>query len=603
MNLVRLQYGGGSSIEPYTVIVSLNEEFKGQPVTLTQGTEIMRKTCPMTAPYEVEFKPMNDGVWTASSTNLDGTTISNDTEPLTVWGTYNVTLEIDFNFQKWLNRGRVEKTFTSLDDVLADEPTVRQLMTVHDSVDYLVTTLSKDANTAEKILDNDICAKWINLRDYALDMLYANHTVKAVMDKVDKYGYGEWALIDGTWQPKGAVPVMTSNTAPYGVASASSIQGVNEAYKAFSGSAWACAIGSADNAWLQYKFVNPTKIKLIHLTGWQDSGYDRDGVFKLQASNDDSSFKDITTNFTLPRKNTEPEGIDVIIPEANQNYYFYYRLVCVTYNDTYGSGYAGVNDFKLYGRSLNVSVPTMTSNTEPWGEVSASSYIGSGYEPYKAFDGQTTTGWCPQTSDIIGNSYVAYDFKNEIAPKYAMVRKYHSSDTSAYSVKIQGYTDKWEDISNTISSTQTSSLTWTAIPITSNKVCTKVRLVIMSGTVASGSVNAQFYGVDYSEKEFAQDGKVEYIYDHGIEFMALTKTSSSALVTFDTTNCKTLRATLGKYATKSDKIQCGSANATLNENPFSLGLDITNVNGNNSTGFGNINVANMGDTSLWVENK
>lgn len=603
MNLVRLQYGGGSSIEPYTVIVSLNEEFKGQPVTLTQGTEIMRKTCPMTAPYKVEFKPMNDGVWVASSTTKDGNVVSVDTEPLLEWGIYNVTLESVFNFQTWLNRGRVEKTFTSLDDVLADEPTVRQLMTVHDSVDYFVATLSNDAATAEKILNNDICAKWINLRDYALDMLYANHTVKAVMDKVDKYGYGEWALVGQKWSPKGAVPVMTSNTAPYGVASASSVQGANETYKAFSGHSWASAIGSGNNAWLQYKFVNPTKIKLIHLTGWHDPGYDLDGVFKLQASNDESSFKDITTDFTLPKKTTVPEGIDVIIPEANQNYYFYYRLVCVKYNDNYGSGYAGVNDFKLYGRSLNVSVPTMTSDTEPWGEVSASSYIGSGYEPYKAFDGQTTTGWCPQTSDTIGNSYVAYDFKNEIVPKYAMVRKYHSSDTSAYSVKIQGYTDKWEDISNTISSTQTSSLTWTAIPITSNKVCTKVRLVIMSGSLASGNVNAQFYGADYSEKEFAQDGKVEYIYDHGIELMVLTKTSSSALVTFDTTNCKTLRATLGKYATTSDKIQCGSANATLNGNPFSLGLDITNVNGNNATGFGKINVANMGDTSLWVENK
>ena len=606
MNLVRLQpKGGGSDIEPYIVIVTLDEDFKGQIVLLTQGSEIMRGTCPMTSPYTVQFKPMKDGVWTASSTTLDGTTISNDTDPLTVWGTYNVTLENSFNLNKWLNRGRVTKTFASLDDVLADEETVRQLMTVHDSVDYLVITLSNDANTAEKILNNDICAKWINLRDYALDMLYANHTVKAVMDKVDKYGYGEWALVGQEWGLKGAVPVMTSNTAPYGVASASSVQGENKAYKAFSGSAWASTMGSGNNAWLQYKFVNPTKIKLIHLTGWHDPGYDLDGIFKLQASNDDddSSFKDITTNFTLPKKNTEPKGIDFIIPEANQNYYFYYRLVCVKYNDNYGGGYAGVNDFKLYGRSLNVSVPTMTSDTEPWGEVSASSYIGSGYEPYKAFDGQTTTGWCPQTSDTIGNSYVAYDFKNKIAPKYAMVRKYHSSDTSAYSVKIQGYTDKWEDISNTISSTQTSSLTWTAIPITSNKICTKVRLVIMSEVVASGNINAQFYGADYSEKEFAQDGKVEYIYDHGIELMALTKTSSSALVTFDTTNCKTLRATLGKYATTSDKIQCGSANATLNGNPFSLGLDITNVNGNNATGFGNINVANMGDTSLWVENK
>ena len=209
MNLVRLQYGGGSSIEPYTVIVSLDENFKGQPVTLTQGTEIMRKTCPTTAPYEVEFKPMNDGVWVASSTTKDGKVVSVDTEPLLEWGTYNVTLKSGFNFREWLNRGRVEKTFTSLDDVLADEPTVRQLMTVHDSVDYLVIELSNDTDIAQTILDNDICAKWINLRDYALDTLYANANVKAVMDSVDKYGYGEWALVS-------QVPIMTSNTAPYG---------------------------------------------------------------------------------------------------------------------------------------------------------------------------------------------------------------------------------------------------------------------------------------------------------------------------------------------------------------------------------------------------
>ena len=45
MNLVRLQpKGGGSDIEPYIVIVTLDEDFKGQIVLLTQGSEIMRGT-------------------------------------------------------------------------------------------------------------------------------------------------------------------------------------------------------------------------------------------------------------------------------------------------------------------------------------------------------------------------------------------------------------------------------------------------------------------------------------------------------------------------------------------------------------------------------
>ena len=599
MNLVRLQYGGGSSIEPYTVIVSLDEEFKGQTVTLTQGTEIMHKTCPMTAPYEVEFKPMNDGVWVASSTTKDGNVVSADTEPLLEWGTYNVTLESGFNFKNWLNRGRVEKNFTSLNDVLADEPTVRQLMTVHDSVDYLVRTLSNDTNIAKEILGNDICAKWINLRDYAFDMLEANANVKAVMDSVDKYGYGEWALIDGTWQPKGAVPVMTSNTAPYGVASASSAQGANVAYKAFSGSSWASALGAGTNAWLQYKFVNPTKIKLIHLTGWFDPGYARDGVFKLQASNDESSFKDITTNFTLPMKTTKPEGIDVIISEANQNYYFYYRLVCVTYNDTYGGGYAGLFDFKLYGRSLNVSVPKMDNYTTPFGEVIELGYVTSGYEGYRAFDNDLSTYWQSNTNYT---GMICYNFEKEVLVKNMYsIMKSPNTGVSKLEGSNTGNSNDWHSIySDNITADYPNTK---SVLINGNLTYKYYRATITRTDDVPQVTELQFYGLDYSEREFAEDSKVEYIYDHGIELMALTKTSSSALVTFDTTNCKTLRATLGKYATTSDKIQCGSANATLNGNPFSLGLDITNVNGNNATGFGNINVANMGDTSLWVENK
>lgn len=600
--LFRTELGGGSSIEPYTVIVSLDEEFKGQPVTLTQGTEIMHKTCPMTAPYEVEFKPMNDGVWVASSTTKDGKVVSVDTEPLLEWGTYNVTLESGFNFREWLNRGRVEKTFTSLDDVLADEPTVRQLMTVHDSVDYLVTALSNDADTAGKILDNDICAKWINLRDYALDMLYANANVKAVMDSVDKYGYGEWALIDGTWQPKGAVPIMTSDTAPYGeVIKKSTLSGKN-AYSAFDGNVsteWRSK--NETSSYIGYKFTNPICVKMVSYIQHYSETTPRINTFKIQGSNDNTNWTDLTATITAERDSTQPNKKYYADVDADE-YYLYIRM-SITSTIT-----NGVTELQFYGRELKVSVPTMTSNTEPWGVVTATDYYKDNYDtydPWRAFSNATDRGWLPANY----NDELVYDFGYPVLVKKMTLRnaKQASTETSKVYYDLFGSIDgqKYDLIQNDVNCYTHRNDLFT-YSINTNKyrfyklVCTKND----NGRATSGyGCILQFYGLDYSEKEFAQDGKVEYIYDHDIELMALTKTSSSALVTFDTTNCKTLRATLGKYATTSDKIQCGSANATLNGNPFSLGLNITNVNGNNATGFGNINVANMGDTSLWVENK
>ena len=593
--LFRTELGGGSSIEPYTVIVSLDEDFKGQPVTLTQGIEIMRNTCPMTAPYEVEFKPMNDGVWVASSTTKDGNVVSVDTEPLLEWGTYNVTLKSGFNFREWLNRGRVEKTFTSLDDILADEPTVRQLMTVHDSVDYLVTALSNYADTAEKILDNDICAKWINLRDYAFDMLEANANVKAVMDSVNKYGYGELASIDGTWQPKGAVPVMTSNTAPYGEVIASSVFTNYDKFKVFDdidSTYWASNNPSSSvGEYIGYKFVNPICVKKVKCRLYSNAL-----TFDVYGSNDNSKWD------KLDSINATTTSTDFNI--NNDKFYLYYKLQCVTEI----SNMIGIYTLQFYGRQLKVSVPKMDGNNSPYGEAKASSELSSQYASFMAFDGtNNNSDDCWIAND--NTAKIQYDFGKPIVVKFVeLANRLLGTPSEVRTFAIEGSDDDFNSIkytSPTLTNSNTSSGGKSAYEISNLKPCRYWRLRTITNDetiyVAIGILN--FYGLDYSEKEFAQDGKVEYIYDHDIELMALTKTSSSALVTFDTTNCKTLRATLGKYATTSDKIQCGSANATLNGNPFSLGLDITNVNGNNATGFGNINVANMGDTSLWVENK
>ena len=342
MNLVRLQYGGGSSIEPYTVIVSLDEEFKGQPVTLTQGTEIMRKTCPMTAPYEVEFKPMNDGVWVASSTTKDGNVVSVDTEPLLEWGTYNVTLESGFYFQEWLTKGRVTQTFASLDDVLADEKTVRQLMTVHGSVDYLVTALSNDTDTAQTILDNDICAKWINISDYAFDMLEADANVKALMDSIGLYGYGELIEDGGVMKPKGLVPVMTANNAPYATALRSTIDGNQSEFEASyafdnNDSTYWAANGGATNQYIGYEFAQPVCVKRLYFK-CSDNRV-RLNKFILQGSNDGFTTKTDIETF-------ENNSVENTFNVNNNDYYKSYRI----YGTNDGSGSLKVVTLQFYGR-------------------------------------------------------------------------------------------------------------------------------------------------------------------------------------------------------------------------------------------------------------
>ena len=432
MNLVRLQYGG-SSIEPYTVIVSLDENFEGQPVTLTQGTEIMRKTCPMTSPYVVEFKPMNDGVWVASSTTKDGKVVSVDTEPLLEWGTYNVTLESGFNFREWLNRGRVKKTFTSLDDVLADQPTVRQLMTVHDSVDYLVTALSNDAYTAKKILDNDICAKWINLRDYAFDMLEANANVKAVMDSVNKYGYGELALIDGTWQPKGAVPVMTSNTAPYGEVIASSVFTNYDKFKVFDdidSTYWTSNNQSSSvGEYIGYKFVNPICVKKVKCRLYANAL-----TFDVYGSNDNSKWD------KLDSINTTTTSKDFNI--NNDKFYLYYKLQCVTEI----SNMIGIYTLQFYGRQLKVSVPKMDGNNSPYGEAKASSELSSQYASFMAFDGtNNNSDDCWIANDTTAK--IQYDFGKPIVVKFVeLANRLLGTPSEVRTFAIEGSDDDFNSI-------------------------------------------------------------------------------------------------------------------------------------------------------------
>lgn len=447
---------------------------------------------------------------------------------------YNVTISASlYNYQGWLySIGKDASSYSTIEDVFADEKLLRELMTRHASVDYLVEWLANINEDAHTILNNDYCAKWINLRDYALDKLYANPTVKAVMDEVDKYGYGEWALVDGTWQPKGAVPVMTSNTAPYGEAFASSYFGSYDAFGIFSdNSRWTA--NTSTNAIVGYKFVNPICVRKIFINPYKESGQGpRIKNYKVQGSNNGTDYEDLLSGVYPSDKNTEYIKID------NNKYYLYYRLVIA---DNYTSYNISLNALQFYGRQLNVSVPTMTSNTAPWGEASAN-FWNSAYPPYMAFDkviNNDTNVWSSTSSSTTFPCWLAYDFKHPIVlKKLSIIPEYAGTGSDVKDYEIQASNDGFATYDVLLSDTlpNVTSIKTFVITIDNDKPYRNYRISITSTwragatpqTAGPAIIELNYYGLDYSEREFGEGSTMKYIYDHGVELEELVDIKSGS---------------------------------------------------------------------------
>lgn len=351
--------------------------------------------------------------------------------------TYEVEIHGGFNYQAWLTAGRVSKTFSSLDDILADEETLRQLFLVHDSVDYICDTFSTGSATdVTKIFNTDLAAKWINLSDYALDHFYAVAGIKSIMDTVDKYGYGEWTLMP-------QVPTMTSNTAPYGEAGATTDS--SSAYLAFNGTNASgtsdCWNGTKNNR-LYYKFTDPVCIKKVLVANRNNSTVYAVKTLIVQASNDNITWVDLGT-FTK----SDGQSVEDTFEITNSDSYLYYGIyVSDVYDTSATTMYCRVGKLQFYAWAPKGNVPVMTSNTAPYGEVIASSYI-SGNENYKAFDRYADTYWRPNTTVP---AYCGYKFTLPLCVKRVSIT-HHNASAVAREIthgKIQASNDNntWVDI-------------------------------------------------------------------------------------------------------------------------------------------------------------
>ena len=189
---------------------------------------------------------------------------------------------------------------------------------------------------------------------------------------------------------------------------------------------------------------------------------------------------------------------------------------------------------------LNVSVPKMTSNTAPSGEVSASS-VQNGYPAWKAFNGDVITvqGW---TSTQTTNAWIAYDFGKEVKVNAINMVPF-LSDSKKYRVKdfiVQAYDgNDWINIyEDTIPNATT--ITEYFYYFENNESYSKYRLLVKNNYATDGGyiiVNElQFYGRASAQTNIIHSAANDTIYmmkDGSQE--VLTTTDSNGVGTLDFT--------------------------------------------------------------------
>lgn len=393
----------------------------------------------------------------------------------------------------------LEMEYATLDEIPLSD--MNLLMNRHISADYFVEWYKTDNSMLEQFLASDVAMECIGKWDYICDKLFAIPSAKSALLSSDKW---EYILKD-------KVPTMTSNTTPSGEAFAKSAGAGNEAYKAFDGDIttnYSTSTNPVGN-YVGYSFDNPICIEKAEIYAYYNSSSAvtmKPLKVKVQGSNDFSEWEDIsaTTDKTITQ-----DGQKVAIPITANKYFKHIRIYYVDANCIVnGTSYANCKEIQFYGRALNVSVPKMTSNTEPYGEASASSTWTSAPRPaFHAFDGNmpsasTGAGYWFTTMSAGNKQWLEYEFPQNVCVKMVegYTDPYYQLNTS---FDVEAFVDEWAKIGEV---KYTGTSTADAFYYISSHVnedgvsANRYRFVTNDVTATSVALGkAQFYGVDYSE--------------------------------------------------------------------------------------------------------
>ena len=380
--------------------VNYSDDFIGVTLTATNGTTTLTKTA--TSSGSVNFILSEGGTWVVSGT-VGGDTYSVEQyvemefektlEPLPNGSTATPVNVI----QTWLKCAHIkDKNYTTLSQVLNDTATLEALVSDSNACDYM----ARSTNWASGIAADADAMALIGKFDYCANKLLSNATwVSAIANST----YFESVL-------NVKVPTMTSNTAPSGVASASTIyQSGYEAYKIFDGNnstEWLSQGNPSGTTWVQYEFPNKVNVRKLKIRNAASASViirDNYNNLTVKGSNDGSTFTTIGT-ITFTQTTAGGEGTYNI---SNTQSYKCYRVEIPISPSV---GQVGMSELQFYGRTDTMIplVPKMTSNTTPSGEAGASTEYPSTYA-YEAFDWDDSSDWA-SSQGTGGNEYIYYHF-------------------------------------------------------------------------------------------------------------------------------------------------------------------------------------------------
>lgn len=614
-------------------ISTSSSELYGKTITIKKGSTTVGTTA-FSAQGSASYTVHETGTYTCECEGYSGSaTVSAET-------TYPVTINAGLDLHEWISAGSTTdyplnpSSYADFSALEADEAAVRQLMTVHASVDYLAQATAGDS-LMESVIGSDVCAKWINLSDYALDTLSANTDIADEMDTADKYGYGEWGIVDSTttpptWGALGNVPIMTANNAPYGtVLSSGDNSSTTAGFTAFDGDSttgWQPNDASygAGQGYVGYSFTNPVCVKRVFYD--VQPAKTGTGVFTvaIEATNDISGtwteLKLLTFNVT----NATDRYTDYADLDNNETFYLHYRwrrvaVPAVTRGQVYS--------LQFYGRELKPLVPTMTANDKPKGECIGATPINTTNDKWKAFDGYTGTDLNHGYLTPLSGSpcWVGYTPAEACKAKTAkLTLRVRYQTTVDMTFKIQGSDDGFvSDVHDlgtyTLAANSGTGVVNANIDIVSPTVYESLRVYTDTALAVSGGrevyIALQFYGSDYSEKEFAQGSTRKTIYDHGVapsgaitggtdDGNNLTLSAvGTATITIDKGTRTYMGGKAGLHASGTNRLKCGSGYSafTASNMPDSNGFDISSISGSVAVGIEQTASGTFDCTEIWIE--
>ena len=323
-------------------------------------------------------------------------------------------------------------------------------------------------------------------------------------------------------------PVMTANNAPSGEAIASSEYSTSyKAYYAFtqattSGNGWRATDNTVAGAWIGYHFETPVCVKRVVTYNASVSAPKR---FKIQASNDGITWDDLAEG-SNPSNSTSAK---LTFSFANNLYYSYYRLYILEGYSTSSVGIRSVNFYKVidslgsnpsddYEQYVKVT-PNMTSDTAPTGyTITYSSRYSSSYSGYRAFDGNTASGyeWYSAQNDVVG-AWVACQLPSAvIVKKLAIYNRNNSTPYAMKQFKLQGSNDgtTWTDIDtyNIASNTQALRSVFT---VNNTTAYNRYRIYVVEGWASNyvAIAEIELYSEETVRGVYATDSEIAELFE------------------------------------------------------------------------------------------